>query len=295
MRNAFMTSVASIVAVGALGIGSVAVAQLPTRHSGDFNHKYDGDVVPVPNYTKVGAFGTDPISDGDIMTYRVPTGGGYLDSDDWDGTIATNNGWTIEFRIQIDTDFPEGPRGAVALYTGSGVSGDIMSVGQTNTKKWAHSDIIVDTNNNTDAFHTFRVAFDRQGTTWPYTIYRDGQLLDTSPNGGNWGTDVLYFGSAGSPYGGPTVHLDYLRFDDTGAYAPAIPEVSFTNVVVNDTMGMEFDSDDGATYQLEYSEPPMTNDWIETAGFMRGDGGSLIFFDPTGVSTTRLYRIVRTD
>jgi hypothetical protein len=218
-------SIRSIIAavIGLMIVGAFpAAATHILKDSSTFAHQYNGDVVPVPDYAQVGAFGTLPSTDGDIMTYRVPTGGGYFDSSVWAGE-SKDNGWTIEFRIKIDTDFPEGARGAVALYTGSGASGDIMSVGQSYVKKWAHSDIIVDSNDNTDDFHTFRVAFDHVGNTWPYTIYRDGVLLDTSPNGGNWGTDVLYFGSAGTPYGGPTVELDYLRWDTTGAYSP-IPE-----------------------------------------------------------------------
>ncbi len=154
------------------------------------------------------------------MTYRVPTGGGYWDSTAWDGAANAGSGWTLEFRIKIDTDFAEGSHGAVALYTSNGSAGDIIAIGKNHVKKWVGSEVVVDTNDNTDNFHTFRVAFDSQGSAWPYTIYRDGEFIDRSPSGGNWGGDTLFFGSAGSAYGGPTVHLDYLRWDDTGAYAP---------------------------------------------------------------------------
>jgi hypothetical protein len=209
-----------------------APGQATTKDSADFNHKYEGNVVPLPGYQQLGAFGTPPTTDGDIMTYRVPTGGGYWDSTAWDGAANAGSGWTIEFRIKIDNDFTEGSRGAVALYTSNGSAGDILAIGTSHAQKWAHSEIVVDTSDNTDDFHTFRVAFDSQGGVWPYTIYRDGQLLDTSPNGGNWGGDTLYFGSAGSYYGGPTVHLDYLRWDDTGAFAPpgSLPAVTFVDV-----------------------------------------------------------------
>ena len=277
-----------------LGVASTAVAQLTARHSGDFNHKYEGDVVPVPNFTEAGTFQLAPSTDGDIMSFRTGFGP-YLDSDDWDGANLTTNGWTIEFRVRIDEDFAEGARGALALYTGNGSTGDILGIGTNRVMKWAHGEVVVDTNANTDAFHTFRVAFDRDGVVWPYTIYRDGLLLDTSPNGGNWGNDTFYLGSGGSIYGGPSVHLDYLRWDDTGAYEPTIPEVSFTNAVVDDVMGMAFDTDLGATYELEYAEPPLTNDWLLTGATLEGDGGSMIFFDPTGPSTSKVYRIVRTE
>ena len=160
-RNPFPRAAWAVVFM--LGAASTGVAQLTARHSGDFNHKYEGDVVPVPNYTAVGGYALVPVTDGDIMSYRVNLSGGYLDSDDWDGANLATNGWTIEFRIKIDTDHAEGSRGAVALYTGNGSAGDIVGIGTNSVKILAHSEILVDTNDNTEAFHTFRVAFDRQG------------------------------------------------------------------------------------------------------------------------------------
>ena len=294
MRTRTLFPGAAWAAVFMLGAMSTAVAQLTARHSGDFNHKYEGDVVPVPNYTEAGAFAAGPATDGDIMTFRTGFGPS-LDATNWFGAVNATNGWTIEFRIKVGTDFAEGTLGAVALYTGNGSAGDFISIGGSSVRILANPGMVVDTNDNTDAFHTFRVAFDRQGSTYPYTTYRDGVLLDEWPNGGNYGTDNLELGSGGSLNGGPTIELDYLRWDDTGGYEPTIPEVTFTNMVVDDVAGMAFDSDLGATYELEYSEPPLTNDWIVTGATLEGDGGSLIFFDPTGPSTSKVYRILRTE
>ena len=211
------------VAVGfAIAVAISAHATLVPKDSADFNHKYEGDVVPLPNYTALGAFATGPTTDGDIMTYRVNLSGGYWDSDDWSGA-ATPDGWTIEMRLKIGTDRAPGSRGAVALYTGNGSAGDLIGIGPNDVKILAHSEIVADTNDNTDDFHTFRVAFDHVGSVWPYTVYRDNVLLASWPNGGNWGSDTLYIGSGGSVYGGPTVEVDYIRWDNTGAWAP-IPE-----------------------------------------------------------------------
>ena len=204
-----------------LGAAPPAMADLVIKDSSAFNHQYNGDVTPVPNYTETGAFQLGPSTDGDIMTFRTGFGP-TLDATDWSGA-ATPNGWTIEFRIKVGTDFAEGTLGAVTLYTGNGSAGDFISVGGSSTKILANPGLVVDSNDNTDGFHTFRVAFDNQSGVYPYTTYRDGQLLASYPNGGNYGTDNLEFGSGGSLTGGPTVELDYLRWDNTGAYAP-IPE-----------------------------------------------------------------------
>ena len=238
-RPAQATTCAAIVLTSFLSATPPVGGQSTSKDSSDFNHKYEGDVVPLPDYAHVGAFPTAPGTDGDIMTYRVAHSGGYFDATNWFGSLNAGNGWTIEFRIRIDADFAEGSRGSVALYTGNGTAGDILAIGTNHVMKWADGEVVVDTGDNTDAFHTFRVAFDSQGSVWPYTIYRDGQLIDSSPNGGGWANDTLYFGSGGSFYGGPTVHMDYLRWDDTGAYAPpgTIPTVTFVDVSA--AMGFE--------------------------------------------------------
>lgn len=222
MRRCEIRSVVALAIGVAIVVASPAVADLILKDSADFNHKYEGDVAPVPNYTEVGTFQLAPTTDGDIMSFRTGFGP-YLGSDDWNGANAPD-GYTIEIRARIGTDFAEGARGALALYTGiGGTTGDLIGIGQSSVKILAHGEILVDTNDNTADFHTFRVAFDHVGSVWPYTIYRDGVLLDSWPNGGNWATESLWIGSGGSIYGGPTVEVDYIRWDDTGAFAP-IPE-----------------------------------------------------------------------
>lgn len=69
--------------------------------------------------------------------------------------------------------------------------------------------------------------------------------------------------------------------------------VSFTNVTVSDVMGMEFESDAGTTYGLEYSLPAMPDDWNSAGVVLTGVGGPMQFFDPTGFSTSRTYRILQ--
>ena len=102
-------------------------------------------------------------------------------------------------------------------------------------------------------------------------------------------TQVVGFFISGNGAGGGTDHIY-----DNIAITIETPETEFTNVVVDDVMGLGFESADGATYHLESALSP-SNDFLGTAAFLKGDGGSLIFFDPAGPSTTKVYRILRTD
>jgi hypothetical protein len=115
-------------------------------------------------------------------------------------------------------------------------------------------------------------------STAPSTIHRDGQLIDTSPNGGNWGGDTLYFGSAGSFYGGPTVHLDYLRWDDTGAYAPGAGPPP-PPPPPGPPLLAEWKCDDGSGPVLSDSSGNGKNGAISGATFVPQGSGHALFLD----------------
>lgn len=191
----------------------------PARESTLFNHQYNGDVYPVPNYAKNGPFNSPgPSTDGDIFAFRAPTGGGYFASSDW--AVTNSIGFTIEFRIKIDTDADEGSKGAFALYYGDGTAGDILTIGKEFTSGGIGT-IPLDASSNTDGYHTFRISKSFIAPNQnPIDIYRDGVRIGYFPNGGNYGSNVLLWGSGGSLFGGPTVHMDYMRWDNTGGYAP---------------------------------------------------------------------------
>ena len=71
-----------------------------------------------------------------------------------------------------------------------------------------------------------------------------------------------------------------------------LPTVAFTNIVVEDVAALEFDSELGGIYDLEYAVEPDTNDYIATGATLTGDGGILNMYDPTGFSTQKTYRIL---
>jgi len=65
------------------------------------------------------------------------------------------------------------------------------------------------------------------------------------------------------------------------------------DIVVEDTDGMEFQSQPGETYRLEYALPPNTKAWIDTGVVLTGDGNLMTFFDSTEASASKIYRVVR--
>lgn len=210
------------IAVSLVISGNSLAAQLD---SSLFNQQYNGDVAPVPDYSLEGTFIDAPTSDGSIMSYRVAPGGGYLQAANW--SVSSSPGFTFEIRLKVDTDSPEGANGAVAFYIGDGSAGDLWAVGASSVRT-AFGSLLSDSSDNTDDYHTFRFTSQEDGggpANPTVNFYRDGVLIESFPNGGNWGNNVLYIGAGGSPYGGPTVHVDYIRWDNTGAYEPvAVPE-----------------------------------------------------------------------
>lgn len=189
-----------------------------------FTDQYNGDVYPVSGYAETGPWVVAPSSDGNILTYQsdVASGGGFFVQDPWAADAAS--GWTLEFRLKIGTDAPEGSDGAFAFFMADGSNGlRTFFIGQNSFRTTSLSD----TSDNTDGFHTFRVA--KAAGTLDFNLWRDGVAVG-SVNG--WGgstfgsDDFLFWADGGGAVGGPTVEVDYVRFDITGAYEPVIPEPS---------------------------------------------------------------------
>ena len=81
-------------------------------------------------------------------------------------------------------------------------------------------------------------------------------------------------------------------FFDNVALTVIDPPVITTNLV-EDTFALGFDSEVGFTYDLQSTELPQTNNWITTGATIEGTGDPLLMFDPTGFSTSKLYRVVK--
>jgi hypothetical protein len=66
----------------------------------------------------------------------------------------------------------------------------------------------------------------------------------------------------------------------------------FTAVGAEAQTGLQFQSDTGTTYRLEFKNAPGDTEFTQTGYEIVGDGGQLKAFDPGGFSTQRIYQVV---
>jgi hypothetical protein len=208
--------------------------------SSSFLHRYDGDTYGNPNLTGTNTAYTEfpgedlgvwaPSSNGDILTYRnsIASGGGYFDNNEWDSTVNNAVGWTIEFRVKIGTDFDDDPTfGAFGLFAKENGSSSStrrvqLWVGQDFTTLGSLNTTPINSGNNTDDFHVFRIA--QPANSSNVTVWRDGVEIYTGISRGSNNTGLdMYFADGSSGIGGPTIQVDYFRWDSTGPYEP-VPE-----------------------------------------------------------------------
>jgi hypothetical protein len=241
----------------ALACGSVALATpLP---SSSFNHQYNGDVynatqpkltgpgfsademidvTPDPNYNPTILTSEANTFDGKALAFKSPVSGGagawFNLAPDWIANASNAVGWTIEFRIKIGTDEPDDDTfGAFRFFAKENLSSSStrrveFRVGQDFTRI-GNVNVTVDTNDNTNDYHDFRVM--QPANSGSITVWRDGVQIysGNSSNSNNTGQDFWIGDGSGSSAGGPTVYLDYFRWDSTGPYeyeASTIPEPS---------------------------------------------------------------------
>ena len=211
--------------------------------SASFAHQYNGDVYPVPSYTEGGSllWSVAPSSDGDFLTYQsLITESGYWRSADTEWTTAgalNGSGWTIELRVHILNDVAEGTERSLMLFgqDGGGSTQGRMGrvwIGQNTlsvARSGANTQLLLDSSDNTDGFHVFRLA--QQPASSVTYLWRDGvYLAGYTPTFTTSSTvAAMYVGDAGGAIGGPTVQIDYVRWD-AGFWEP-VPEPSSLTLV----------------------------------------------------------------
>lgn len=213
-------------AIAALAVGSMSTlcnwaAAVEVKDSTEFSHKYEGNILPIPDYTQInGGFRTEPSTDNDILTYASPNlNGGYFDSNVWASAIDYLTGWTVEWRLKVIDDFEEAPSGTLQFVMGDEAGFRAFRIFKNFFTTRFPTDVTLSSDPNTDAFHTFRVA--REPGSFDYLVWYDDQFFNVSEtDGAAGGVEFFYFGDGSTNVGGPTVEIDYVRFDNTGAYAP---------------------------------------------------------------------------
>jgi hypothetical protein len=167
-------------------------AQAAMLDSSSFNHRYEGDNFGAQLTGFNTTFNTNagettdagpswqPTTDGNILTMKntIANGGGWFDNVEWDTVSNNATGWTVEFRVKIGTDGDEDPTFATFQWFGKedlssnstrragvGVGKNKVIIGTLSTTP-------IDTNDNTNDFHVFRIAQPPNSSV--ITVWRDG-------------------------------------------------------------------------------------------------------------------------
>ncbi|MBI2825515.1 MAG: PEP-CTERM sorting domain-containing protein [Planctomycetia bacterium] len=229
--------VLALAAIAACGILLHEQALLADQlGSASFNHLYNGDTYPVPDYVENVSADPEyaPSTDGSNLVYKnsIAESGAWWQNDSWTlGPDPVDNtvGWTIEFRIKIGTDAADDPTFGTFQVFAKDVNGNnsqgrraVVGVGSGFTTVRGGG-THVDLSSNTDGFHTFRYAQPASSNT--ITLWRDDVLLwsgtSSTSNDSSGLVAQMWWGDGSSGLGGPTVTLDYFRWDSTGYHEPA--------------------------------------------------------------------------
>jgi hypothetical protein len=65
-----------------------------------------------------------------------------------------------------------------------------------------------------------------------------------------------------------------------------------TDILVEQTLGVEFNSEAGATYRLQCTPDLVSTNYSDTGTIATGTGGTMVMYDPSGPSTSKNYRVV---
>ena len=88
-----------------------------------------------------------------------------------------------------------------------------------------------------------------------------------------------------------SVDFSGLRHDAFFVLDVSPSSVEVTAVTVEDTTGLEFLSDPGIDYRLQYSTEVVVSNWTDAGYTITGDGGLRYAFDPAGFDTNKTYRL----
>ena len=98
----------------------------------------------------------------------------------------------------------------------------------------------------------------------------------------------IYLGDFVSSVADNFAGWDYIEVWDATASILQVTAVEVGNVTA-----LSFTSETGQTYRLQYATNPTDPDWIATDYLMLGNGQDMPAFDPDGVSTSKIYRVMR--
>jgi len=240
-----------------------------------------------------------------------PAGSLRVESEDFDEPVAravmlastTETEWVAELDFRLDSGSDAGMY--FLIYAGYAAAGGhavglpvdveigIVDTGAITSEPWDFHIVenggvknSIDANLAWDTWYHFTVH--RVYTSTTCDVYLDGVLVGTydalNP------TERIGDCQIGDP---GSVQFGWANWDNVsiGGTFEAIPAPPITSVAVGSTEMQSFESMGGINYSLEFAEAASPSNWMPTGLVIAGDGATRHAFDPSGVSTTRMYRL----
>ncbi|MDB4399033.1 hypothetical protein N9001_05685, partial [Akkermansiaceae bacterium] len=280
--------------------GSVPMASVQPRDSALFevtksgSEIFDGTEL-LGDWVNTGGV-LDFTLNGNVLTLGTTDTNGWIEHDSgatpWELGVAGGGSWTAEIRVRISNDFGNG----IVIWAANGAQRAVMLIDDISVS--ILNGELLDGNDNTDGFHTFRVAFDAiEGV---YFFWRDGVALNDVglPAQGATGNNRLIVGDCCSSVPMTTVDLKYVRYDTTGAWSPsgspsAPPEIIGVDVdqVLNKVL-LRWNSKISATYTIEKTGD--LREWEVLFDSVPSDGETTTLeFDAPGAAVGKFFYRVR--
>lgn len=160
----------------------------------------------------------------------------------WKNVVTPETAYTVDFRAKINSCNIDGIDRTLNFMTGTTGPVGSLYVG-TNSVSWQVDDsmghnIVLDTSDNTDKLHIFRIAYSGGGRH-AFTIWRDGvkigeNLVDCTNfyayQGGS-ALAIVRFGVVSTSTHGGAFDIDYIRWDTTGAWDWKDPPSAFVMAI----------------------------------------------------------------
>jgi hypothetical protein len=202
--------------------GAFSPPKISRRDAADFelvadaSDIFDGEAL-VNGWVNAGGATSFELNDGYVSMVSAANNGWLQHDNDesiWETGVADGSSWTAEVRVRLVNDEGNG----LVIWGANGVERNILQVNTGNTQTLTGT--VLDESDNTDAFHTFRLAFEAEDGL--YHVWRDGKLI--TPDGiakqAGTGANRFIVGDCCSGIVMTTVDLGYISYDTTGAYSP---------------------------------------------------------------------------
>lgn len=210
-------------------VDETSFARANRLRSDKFDVKYEMSTDLSSDWSAGGSGATISRQDG-VLSVTTDGKSAYWDTKAavWKNLVDKDTPYTVEFMIKVGA--ANAADRAINLMTGSNGAVGNLFVG-LNSVQWCLSTsgsgtfVTLDTSDNTDKFHTFRIAYDG-ATRHGFTVWRDGEvigeyLVDCTNfyNFSNNALGIVRFGKAGGLNDG-AFDVNYVRWKIGGVYPP---------------------------------------------------------------------------